>query len=94
MIRIWLKYVPKDSIDNKSALVKVMVWCQTGNKPSPEPMLSQFTDEYMSSGLSGLSQDFYHLTLSTPDVVLPLFATMIAACTEGIWVCFVGAYLF
>ena len=34
-------------IDNKSALVQVMAWCQTGNKPLPEAMMTQFTDEYM-----------------------------------------------
>ena len=48
-IPIWisLKCVSKGLIDNKSALVQVMAWCQTGNKPLPEPMLTQFTDAYM-----------------------------------------------
>ena len=36
-----------DVIDNKSALAQVMAWCQTGVKPLPEPMLTQFTDAYM-----------------------------------------------
>ena len=46
-IKISLKFVPKGSIDNKSALVQVMVWRQTGDKPLPEPMMIQFTDAYM-----------------------------------------------
>ena len=39
-IQISLKFVPKSPIDNKSALVQVMAWCRTGNKPLPEPMMT------------------------------------------------------
>ena len=46
-IRISMKYVPRSSIKDKPALVKVMSWCQTGDKPLPEPMLTQFTDAYI-----------------------------------------------
>ena len=47
LIQISLKFVPKRPIDNKSALVQVMAWRRTGDKPLPEPMLAQFTDAYM-----------------------------------------------
>ena len=47
LIRISPKFVPKGPIDNKSASVQVMAWCRTGEKPLPEPMLTQFTDAYM-----------------------------------------------
>ena len=46
-IKISFKFVPKGPIDNKSALVQVMAWRRTGDKPLPEPMLTQFTDAYM-----------------------------------------------
>ena len=46
-IKISLKFVPKGPIDNKPALVEVMAWHSTGNKPLPEPMLTQFIDTYM-----------------------------------------------
>ena len=46
-IRISLKFVPKGLIDLKAALVQVMAWQRTGNKPLPEPMLTQFTEAYM-----------------------------------------------
>ena len=46
-IRISLKFVPRSLIDNKPALVQVMAWRQTGDKPLPEPMITQFTDAYM-----------------------------------------------
>ena len=46
-IQISLKFVPRGSIDSKSALVQVMAWRRTGDKPFPEPMLTQFTDVYM-----------------------------------------------
>ena len=45
--KILLKFIPKGPIDNKSALVQVMAWRRTGDKPLPEPMLTQFTDAYM-----------------------------------------------
>ena len=46
-IQISLKFVPKDPINSKSALVKVMAWRRTGDKPLPEPMLPQFIDAYI-----------------------------------------------
>ena len=46
-IQIWLKCVPKGSISNKPALVQVMAWRGTGDKPLPEAILAQFMDAYM-----------------------------------------------
>ena len=46
-IQISLKFVPKSPIDNMAAMVQVMAWCRIGNKPLPEPMLTQFTDTYI-----------------------------------------------
>ena len=46
-IRISLKFIPRRPIDNTPALVQVMAWRRTGDKPLPEPMLTQFTDAYM-----------------------------------------------
>ena len=45
-IQISLKFVPSSPIDNEAALVHVMAWCRTGDKPLPESMLTQFTDAY------------------------------------------------
>ena len=49
-IPISLKFVPRSPIDNKPALVQVMVWRRTGDKPLPEPMVTQFTDAYAAQG--------------------------------------------
>ena len=48
-IPIWisLKFVPRSPIDNKPALVQVVAWRRTGEKPLSEPMMSQFSDAYM-----------------------------------------------
>ena len=46
-IRISLKYVLRGPIDNRPALVQVLAWHRTGDKPLPEPTLTQFTDAYM-----------------------------------------------
>ena len=35
-------------INITSTLVWVMAWCQTSNKPLPEPMMTQFNEEYKS----------------------------------------------
>ena len=47
LIRISLKFVSRSPIDNKPALVQVMAWGRTGDKPLPESILTQFTDAYM-----------------------------------------------
>ena len=44
---ISLKFIPKGPIDYKSALVQVVAWHRTGEKPLPESMLTQFTDAYI-----------------------------------------------
>ena len=36
-----------DLTDDESSSVQVMVWHQAGDKPLPEPMMTQFTDAYM-----------------------------------------------
>ena len=46
-IKISQKFVPKCPIKNKSALVQVMACRRIGDKPLPEPMLTQFTFVYM-----------------------------------------------
>ena len=43
LIWISLRFVPKGSIDNKSALVQVMAWRLTGNKPLPEQWWTRTT---------------------------------------------------
>ena len=37
-----LKFVPKGPIDNKLALVQLMVWRRAGDEPLQEPMLTRF----------------------------------------------------
>ena len=46
-IQISLKLVPEGPIDSKPALVQVMNWRLTDDKPLPEQMMAQFTDAYM-----------------------------------------------
>ena len=46
-ITISLQFIPKGPIDYKSALVQVMAWHRTGEKPLPESMLTQFIDAYI-----------------------------------------------
>ena len=47
-IRFSLKFVPpRNPIDSASALIQVMTWSRTGDKPLPEPTLTQFIDTYV-----------------------------------------------
>ena len=46
-IKISLKFVPTGPIDCKSALVQVMAWRRTRDKPLPGPMPIQVTNTYM-----------------------------------------------
>ena len=45
-IQISLKYVPRSPIDHKPALVQVMAWRRTGDKPLLGPIMTQFIDAY------------------------------------------------
>ena len=47
LIKISLKIIPMFPIDNKPALFKKMGWRRPGDKSLSEPMMVQFTDEYM-----------------------------------------------
>ena len=42
-----LKFFPKGPINNIPALVQIMAWRRTGDKPLSEPMMTQFNDAYM-----------------------------------------------
>ena len=43
----WNFTVPKGPISNISALVQIMAWHPSGDKPLSEPMMASLTDEYM-----------------------------------------------
>ena len=45
--QISLKFIPVGPIDNQSPLVHMMTWQQTGNKPLPEPVMTQCHDSYL-----------------------------------------------
>ena len=47
LIQISPKLVSRSQSDSKPALVQVMAWHRTVNKPLPEPMMTQFTNAYM-----------------------------------------------
>ena len=47
VIKISMKFVPKDPINNIPALVQIMAWHLIGNKPLSEPMMAYLTDVYM-----------------------------------------------
>ena len=46
-IQFSLKFVPRTPIDNTPALVQVMVWRRTDDKPLLEPIMTLFIDAYM-----------------------------------------------
>ena len=53
ILQFWIsKIVPEGWIDNKSALVQVMVWCQINDQPLPEAVLTMFCDAILGLKLS------------------------------------------
>ena len=48
-IQVSLKCVPMGLITNKPALVQIMVWSRTGDKPLSKPMMAKFTDAYIAT---------------------------------------------
>ena len=51
-IQISLKLVLRSPIDNKAALVQVVAWRRTGDKPFPELMQTKFSDAYRGDKLT------------------------------------------
>ena len=47
LIPISLKFDFRSPINNKLVLGQVTAWYRAGDKPLPEPMLTQFADAYM-----------------------------------------------
>ena len=57
-IKISLKFVPKGPINIFPALVQIMAWRRTGDKPLSEPMMTQFNNTYMFASLLLTTDDF------------------------------------
>ena len=55
LMKISFKFVPQGPINNNPALVQIMTWCQSGNKPLSESMMAWFNDASMSLGLKELT---------------------------------------
>ena len=51
-IQLSLRYVPTCPTDINSALVYIMAWRRTGDKPLSEPMVDKFGDGYMRYSVS------------------------------------------
>ena len=47
LTEISLKFVPHSSINDKSVMIQIMAWCQTGDRPLPEQMKTDFSDAYI-----------------------------------------------
>ena len=52
LIIISPKPAPKGPINNTPALVQIMAWRRTGDKPFSEPMMTQLNDAYMRHSAS------------------------------------------
>ena len=63
-IKISLKFVAKSPINNIPALVQIMAWSQSGDKPLSEPMMVSFLLIYASFGLNELTK-YQRITLLT-----------------------------
>ena len=51
-IQISLTFVPKGPINHNPALVQIMAWRRSGDKPFSDPMMVKFTDAYMRHSAS------------------------------------------
>ena len=59
LIKFSLKYVRKGPIDNNRALVQIMAWRRSGDKPLSEPMMISLpTHIYASLGLNELTHQW------------------------------------
>ena len=51
-IKSSLKFVPQSPVNNIPALVQIMFWRRTGERPLSEPMMTHFSDAYMRHSAS------------------------------------------
>ena len=87
-IKISLKYVPKDPIDNTSRLVLIVVWHPTGDKPLSKPLMAQFIDPYESLGLNELTQKYEkkcQIYQKILDILQPLSISLWKICKMSPW---------
>ena len=54
-----MKYVPVSHVANKPAIVLIMAWRRTGEKPLSEPMMVLFDYAYASLGIDKLNVSGY-----------------------------------
>ena len=52
LMKISLKFVPQGPINNIPALVQIMAWRRSGDKPLSEPMMAWLNDAYMRHSAS------------------------------------------
>ena len=50
-----MKFVPEVLINNITALIQIIAWCQPGNKPLSEPMILIYWYIYASLGFNNLT---------------------------------------
>ena len=85
-IKISLKFVPKGPINNVSALVQIMAWHRTGNKPLSEPMMTQFNDAYMRHSASMTQLSLFTMQCIWAWRKRELFSMMHICDTRSVWV--------
>ena len=80
LVKISLKFVPKNPNSNNPALVQIMAWLRINDKPLSEPMLTWFTDAYMRQGR------WAKLNVSTyPVIVIASWLLLSGLYQSGIW---------
>ena len=90
LIQVWLKCVPMSPLNDLSALVWVMAWRRTGDKPLPEILITQVPDIYGSADLlvfnGSVKQNVgsvKHLPASVPLGILLANTVLVAVATAG-----------
>ena len=68
LIKISLKFVPKGPINSIPALVQIMAWCRSGNKPLSEPMMVSLPmhicitrPQWVNGFLSAVRGDYFQI---------------------------------
>ena len=83
-----LKCVPWGSVGDKSSLIQVMAWCRIGNKPLPEPMMTQFIAAYVCH-LTPMCQPYLmkKLPWSTTFHFISFPFQVCVRCPRTVWPC-------
>ena len=86
-IKISPKFVPKSPINNNPALVQIMAWRRSGDKPSSEPMMVSLLTHFCVARPQWVNTSFFIVCLLRIDIFAYLYYIGVTELPTKMWKC-------